>query len=256
MLQIGENIGWDHGEAQVFRAYWQGRPVILKRHRKPKNYLREVYGYHVWKQHLPELLFTRSEHLELVLSEESGECALDLLSTEKLYQSAGVVLRQMHDTAPLSVPFSDGRGDLLDQINRYIPRAAGLLSASQIINIEAKTRELLNNALPCPVLRHGDYTARNWLWDGTKLTAIDLEHARPGPAVLDIAKLNNAMLTQHPALRAAFQEGYGREWSEEEQHFLHVIRQFDALTLAVWCHEHADWNGVQRMRTVLEGLAS
>ena len=30
-LEVGESIGWNQGESQVYRARWQGREVILKR---------------------------------------------------------------------------------------------------------------------------------------------------------------------------------------------------------------------------------
>ena len=125
MLEIGEKIGWNHGEAQVFHARWQGRPAVLKRHRKQLNYTREVYGYHVWNRSLPELLHAQREQLELVLSHMPGECALGLPQTEELYRAAGVALRQMHDTAPLSLPFEDGRADLRGQVNRYISACGG-----------------------------------------------------------------------------------------------------------------------------------
>ncbi|GAA5511877.1 hypothetical protein Dcar01_00591 [Deinococcus carri] len=256
MLEVGESIGWNHGEAQVYAARWKGRPAVLKRHAKRHKYAREIYGYFTWPGFLPRLLFADAERLELVLERVEGECALALLQTEEMYRAAGAALRRLHDAAPLPLAFDDGRADLRRLVESFIPRAAGLLDEGQVSRVEGMTRELLAAPFPPTVLRHGDYTARNWLWDGARLTVIDTEHARPGPAVLDIAKLDNKVLWQRPELRRAFQQGYGREWSAGEQHFLHVIRHFDALTLAVWCHEHQDRAGFEQMRDALARLLS
>lgn len=183
-----------------------------------------------------------------------GECAQALPPTEAMYRAAGAALRQMHDAAPLGLPFDDGRADLRRLADSFIVRATGLLDAQHVATVAAMLDGLLASPFPPTVLRHGDYTARNWLWNGTRLTVIDTEHARPGPAVLDIAKLDNKVLWAHPRLRLAFQQGYGREWSAAEQHLLQVVRQFDALTLAVWCHEHQDREGFEQMRAALTRL--
>jgi thiamine kinase-like enzyme len=254
MLEVGESIGWNHGEAQVYAARWQGRPAVLKRHFKRHKYTRELHGYHTWPGLLPPLLHTDAERLEFVIARVEGECALTLPPTEAMYRAAGAALRQMHDAAPLCLPFDDGRADLRRLAESFIVRVAGLLDAEQVAMVAAMMDRLLASPFPPPVLRHGDYTARNWLWNGTRLRVIDTEHARPGPAVLDIAKLDNKVLWASPELRLAFQEGYGREWSAEEGHLLRVIRQFDALALAVWCHEHQDQEGFEQMRAALTRL--
>lgn len=72
--------------------------------------------------------------------------------------------------------------------------------------------------------------------------------------MLDIAKLDNKVLWARPDPRRAFQEGYGREWNADEEHLWRVIRQFDALTLAVWCHDHRDPEGSRQMRAALTRL--
>lgn len=254
MLEVGESLGWNHGEAQVYAARWQGRPAVLKRHFKRHKYARELYGYHIWPGLLPRLLHTDAERLEFVMTRVEGECALTFPPAEAMYRAAGTALRQMHDAAPLLPPFDDGRADLGRLVESFIPRAAGVLDAGQVSRVEATMEELLACPFPPTVLRHGDYTARNWLWNGTRLRVIDTEHARPGPAVLDIAKLDNKVLWAQPELRLAFQQGYGREWGAEEQHLLQVVRHFDALTLAVWCHEHHDREGFEQMRAALTRL--
>ena len=98
-------------------------------------------------------------------------------------------------------------------MTRYLPRTQGVLPPEQVKWVEATTRQLLNDPFPPTVLRRADYTARNWLWDGSRLTVIDTEMARPGPAVLDVAKMTNGLSTHEnsEALLNAFQHGYGRE---------------------------------------------
>ncbi len=48
-------------------------------------------------------------------------------------------------------------------MTRYLPRAQGVLPPEQVEWVEATTRRLLNDPFPSTVLRHADYTARNWL---------------------------------------------------------------------------------------------
>ncbi|MFC4453254.1 aminoglycoside phosphotransferase family protein [Deinococcus sonorensis] len=254
MLEVGEHIGWDHGEAQVYAACWQGRPAVLKRHRQPHKFARELYGYRTWPAHLPQLLHSVPERLELVLERRPGECALLVSPTPDLYWAAGAALRVLHDAAPLAIPFDTGRHDLERLMNAFVPRAASWIDPAQVQRVEAMTRAALSGPFPAVVLRHGDYTARNWLWDGSRLTVIDVEHARPGPAVLDTAKLLNAL--PDPALAQAFQSGYGRGWTAEEHALLRAVRCFDALALAVWCAEHTDRAGYEQSTATLTGLLS
>ena len=252
MLDIGESIGWNHGEAQVFKAHWNGRPAVLKRFNRLKKYACEVYGYRVWQEHMPGLLHADAARMELVFERIDAGCALNMSQTEAMYVSAGVALRQMHDEAPRGVPFDNGKGDLGRQLDSFIPRAISVLEPTQVSRVGFGMRELLDRPWPPTVLRHCDFTARNWLWDETSLTVIDPEHCRPGPAVLDMAKMHNDGLA--PELAQAFQYGYGREWTPEESMFLNVGLCFQALTLGVWCHEHGDPDGVQAMQAALDRL--
>lgn len=258
MLEIGEHIGWNHGESQVYAARWDGRDVILKRHRERRKHVRERYGYDTWASTglLPILLHDDPENLELVLARVPASCALEHPQTQAMYRAAGAALRQLHDAAPRPVPFDDGRGDLQSLMRRYLPRAEGLLRPDLVRQVEVRSLDLLAGPFPPTVLRHADFTARNWLWDGARLTVIDTEMCRPGPAVLDVAKMTND-LSPHEngaALLLAFQEGYGRAWTPEEARFLATVRAFDALLLAVWCHRHGDESGFERMSGVLTRL--
>ncbi|MDP9765492.1 aminoglycoside phosphotransferase family protein [Deinococcus enclensis] len=258
MLEIGEHIGWAHGESQVYAARWAGRDVVLKRHRELRKHVREQYGYATWAHTglLPDLLHDDPGQLELILARVPARSALEQPQTEAMYQAAGAALRQLHDAAPRPLPFDDGRGDLRSLMDRYLPRAQGLLPDTQVQRVDALARDLLAGPFPPTVLRHADYTARNWLWDGNRLTVIDTEMCRPGPAVLDVAKMSNDLVRHWDgaALLRAFQEGYGRAWTAEEAGFLATVRAVDALLLAVWCHRHGDESGFERMSGVLTRL--
>ena len=257
-LEVGESIGWNQGESQVYRARWNGRDVVLKRHRELHKHARERHGYVVWAHTglLPELLHIDAERLELLLERIPASCALGQPQTRAMYRAAGEALRQLHDAAPRGLIFDDGRGDVQSLMSRYLPRAQGVLPPEQVKWVEATTRQLLNDPFPPTVLRHADYTARNWLWDGERLTVIDIEMARPDPAVLDVAKLWNTLSTTDNAapLQAAFQQGYGREWTPLETRFLSAVRAFDALTMVVWCFRHDDPVGHQHFRDALNRL--
>lgn len=223
-LEVGEHIGWDHGESQVHAARWQGHEVVLKRHRERRKHAREPHRYGVWRHTrlLPELLHASSEQLELVLERVPAASAVGQPQTEAMYRAAGAALRRMHDAAPRGLIFDDGRGDVQDLACRYLPRAVGVLPDAQVLRVEQGVTELLHGAFPGVVLRHADYTARNWLWDGARLTVIDLEMARPGPG--------------------------------EAAAFLRTVRVFDALMMVVWCHTHGDPAGEQRFRQALNLL--
>ena len=249
---MGEAIGWDHGEAQVYRAVWNGQDAVLKHFTKPKKYACEVYGYRVWQRHMPRLLHADLERMNLIFERIDAECALKVRQTEAMYVAAGAALRRMHDDAPRGAPFDDGRIDLERQLLTFIPRARSVLHASQVSRVDGMTRDLLHRPWPPTVLRHCDYTARNWLWDGARLTVIDPEHCRPGPAVLDMAKMHNDGLPLE--LAQAFQFGYGRPWTPQESAFLNVALCFQALTLGVWCSEHGDPEGVRAMQAALDRL--
>ena len=257
-LEVGESIGWNQGESQVYGARWQGREVILKRHRELHKHARERHGYVVWAHTglLPELLHADAERLELLLERISAASALGQSQTVTMYRAAGEALRRLHRAAPRGLIFDDGRDDIRSLMARYLPRAQGVLPPEQVKWVEARTRQLLNDPFPPTVLRHADYTARNWLWDGERLTVIDMEMARPGPAVLDVAKMTNDLSTLEngKALLHAFQNGYGREWTPDEAQFLQAVLAFDALILAVWCYRHDDLNGFVKLRGVLDRL--
>ncbi len=259
-LEVGESIGWNQGESQVYAARWQGREVVLKRHRELTKHARERHGYMVWAHTglLPALLHADAERLELVLERIPAASALGQPQTEAMYRAAGAALRQLHDAAPRGLLFDDGRGDIQNLLARYLPRAAGILPEAQIHRVERQAYELLRGPFPGVVLRHADYTARNWLWDGSTLTVIDTEMARPGPAVLDVAKTTNDLSAQEngEALRGAFQLGYGREWTPDEAQFLKAVRALDALFLAVWCYRHDDLGSFEKMRGILDQLCS
>lgn len=122
--------------------------------------------------------------------------------------------------------------------------------------MEALARDLLAAPFPPTVLRHADYTFRNWLWDGKHLTVIDTEMCRPGPEVLDVAQMTNDLVRHEDgaALLRAFQEGYGRAWKPEEARLLETVRAADALLLAVWCHRNGNEAGFEKMSAVLRGL--
>ena len=113
MLELGESIGWNQGESQVYRARWQGREVILKRHRELHKHARERHGYLVWSHTglLPELLHADAERLELLLERIPAPSALGQLQTRAMYRAAGEALRRLHDAAPRGLIFDSSTTD-------------------------------------------------------------------------------------------------------------------------------------------------
>ncbi|WP_411145894.1 phosphotransferase [Streptomyces sp. x-80] len=76
-----------------------------------------------------------------------------------------------------------------------------------------------------PVVRHGDYSPRNWLWDDENGThsLIDFEKSGHGIAVEDLVWLCGALWPTRPDLKRAFLTGYGRKLSNTEQQVLLLL---------------------------------
>ncbi|MCB9673721.1 MAG: aminotransferase class I/II-fold pyridoxal phosphate-dependent enzyme [Alphaproteobacteria bacterium] len=83
---------------------------------------------------------------------------------------------------------------------------------------------------------HRDFRPENWVWSPPALHVIDFEHSRPDHPLVDLVKLATEVWPAHPALEAAFTEGYG---AFDRAVLDGLIRLHGASTLA-WAERHGD----------------
>jgi hypothetical protein len=124
---------------------------------------------------------------------------------------------------------------------------------------EADLLRRLVSALPgCGPLpagwRHGDFWERNLLWNGQRCALIDFERSEAGPRVTDFVKLATSLWPDHPELRTALFEGYGRPLSETEEYALTAFAAADAASALAYGPRHGDPLVTARGRRTVERL--
>lgn len=108
---------------------------------------------------------------------------------------------------------------------------------------------------------HRDFSPRNWALDvgargGPRLTVLDFEHARADVALVDRLKLWDAWWLHTPALRTAFEAGYGRSMSERERVCFGRLVWLHGVSTLVWGHEHGELEFVALGQEVLARVAA
>jgi len=86
------------------------------------------------------------------------------------------------------------------------------------------------------VMAHRDLWADNWLFDQVsgRLRVIDWEHARADAVMTDRVRLAAGAWARAPALKVAFEAGFGAGLSEVEAAQLEVLVGLHALATLVW----------------------
>ncbi|WP_406340014.1 phosphotransferase [Streptomyces sp. NBC_01620] len=159
------------------------------------------------------------------------------------HRQAGQLLRRFHDamTGPLVQPEADTVVEnTVAGLDKHLAKAGDHLSTT-----EAELLRHLVGALPgCGPLPagwlHGDFWERNLLWNGQRCTLIDFERSEPGPRVADFVKLATSLWLDHPELRTALFEGYGRPLSEAEEYALTAFAAADAASALAYGPRHGD----------------
>lgn len=250
---------WSHGESEVWELSGQ-RTVFVKRHRSRRKHQQELRAYQDWLPALPAGAHPRLlAHAPgvLVIEGLSGGLLQDLPPDDPrlpgLYEQAGRWLHRLHtlpfeDDDPLPVPEA-----LRRRMKGWVRRAAGSIDPQLLAEVERP----VHTDVFAGVLRvrcHRDFSPRNLLVDGDALAVIDLEHARPDVALVDLVKLYTEPFVGRPDLQEAFHRGYGRPLSARERLQLDVLIGLYGIGTVVWARDHGDPAFEAHGRRMLDGL--
>ncbi|MFF1736861.1 aminoglycoside phosphotransferase family protein [Streptomyces sp. NPDC058247] len=255
----------DREDSQVWRATGRAGDHYVKVAPKPILYTRETGAYRVAVPHLghgnaPVLHDSSTELLALILTAVDGEPLKEEQSPARrrtAHRQADRLLRRFHGamTGTLVQPEADAVVEnTVTSLDKHLTEAGDHLSAT-----EADVLRRLVNALPgygpLPARRrHGDFWARNLLWNGQRWALIDFERSEPGPRVTDFVKLATSLWPDHPELRTALFEGYGRPLSETEEYALTAFAAADAASALAYGPRHGDPLVTARGRRTVERL--
>jgi aminoglycoside phosphotransferase (APT) family kinase protein len=241
-----------------------GERWFAKEHVGPKLHRREVDAYRKWTVSLgadraPELIASDAKTRAVLVTAVPGH-SLDALrlpaeQERNAYEQAGELLAR-HHTAAADEPTANVTEEAWDTTAaKLLDDAAAHVPEHEITMVRALVKETPPR-LP-QVAAHGDYMAKNWMWDETeqRLRIIDFERAELQPAARrDFSRLRYRILLQRPDLLAAFHHGYGRQLTEEELAACRAYAALDALDSLSWGIAHRDIGLVDEAHTMLENL--
>lgn len=240
-----EDRSWDHGEAMVLHVEGARAACFVKLHRTVDHHRRETAAYLEWVagwDEAPRLLGHVDDPPAIALSALDGVSALDVPPAERaeLHRQAGAFLARLH-----ALTVGDDDIGLAEALSRrtasWSERAVGAVDDADIERVRQGMQEILPlvdgwSRRAC----HRDFTERNWLWDGERLSVFDFGTARLDLALTDVERLWSSSWREHPGLADAFWDGYGRTPTAEEEAVLHAYGVLQAMTTVVWAVDHAD----------------
>lgn len=251
--------------SKVWRVTGRTGDQYVKVAPKPILYTRETRAYRMAVPHLghgnaPVLRDSSAELLALILTAVDGEPLKEEESPARrhiAHRQAGQLLRRFHDamTGPLVQPETARVVEnTATGLDKHLAEASDHLSAT-----EADLLRHLASTLPdCGPLpggwRHGDFWERNLLWNGQRCALIDFERSEPGPLITDFVKLATSLWPDHPELRTALFEGYGRPLSGTEECALTAFAAADAAGALAYGPRHGDPLVTARGRRTVERL--
>ncbi|MFO7279039.1 MAG: hypothetical protein C0P77_001420 [Thermoanaerobacterales bacterium] len=256
------DLSWDHGEALVVAVEsTRGGRAIVKVHRDPRTYRTEIAAYRAVAGPLagdvPRLLAHDDAARALVLTELRGTPADRLpAGDEALHRAAGALLRRLHD-AVAPARLRHWRRRLAGRLAWWVERAGdGVLAPADVAAARAAV-DAVGDAEPLGVLTHGDWQRRNWIVDGRRVRAIDLEHARRDVWLLDLQRLWWGDWRGAPHLRAAFLAGYdpAGEVALDPVAF-RAVAAVQLVATVVWAVEHGDGAHAVAARDALGAVAA
>lgn len=226
-----------------------------KAHRYEDNHLRELTAYQRWvpalQPHAPTLRASDADQRMLLFSAVPGS-PLQGVDVE-VHHRAGVLLRRLH--AAENLPSDPGyAASKQAELERWAARSDGLLDARELDFARAELRSLAElpaaDLVPC----HLDYSPRNWLVVGERVSIIDFEWAKPEVWVNDLARLFFGPWRRRPELRESFLDGYGRSLEDADVTFLLANHAFTTVWQLIWSHHHDNHSFATSTRQLLHAL--
>ncbi|WNV84735.1 aminoglycoside phosphotransferase family protein [Umezawaea sp. Da 62-37] len=234
------DVSWPRGSSRVWRVHAGGITAFVKLSPTSLDFDREVDGYaytaQVLTEHEAPRLLAAAPYLRAIISSPLPGAVvrgliLDKAMEPRVHEAAGRLLRRWHD---LSAQASEqDRHDVREAMLRKAREATACLESTadhldddHLVFVQEAARKLpeLAEALPL-VYQHGDYSTRNWLWDGQsgRHALIDFAMAHHGVAVEEFVWLCGAVWSTRPDLRTAYLDGYGRPLTETEERLLLLL---------------------------------
>ncbi|GHE16023.1 phosphotransferase [Streptomyces alanosinicus] len=212
----------------------------------------------------PQLRASSAEDLALLLTAVPGrplkQLELSPVEEARAHRHGGALLARLHTAGDLSGP---RRAEAEQALQAAADGAEGHLAAvgDRLTAPEQKlVRQLAEELRALPPLPlayiHGDAWDRNLMWSTARQQAgwIDFERSRAATAVQDFVLMACSSWTDRPDLRAACLQGYGRNFTVEEQHALKCLAAIDAVSCLVWGPKLDDPHVTARGRRTLDRL--
>ncbi len=249
------------GYTQVHRLKTASGDYFLKKHSLRGKYLQEKRAYQDWAINLkntPDLLAFADDDMFLLMSAVRGELVESNNFSKKelheIYNQAGTLLKDFHNIRIIDNDKLSIQQAYKKRLKAWLPRAKPMLAQKDIDWVEARALEILPNLenfkrVPC----HRDFTARNWLYDGNKLSLIDFEHSRPDFFLADLERLWGSVFMIDSDIKESFFAGYGN-LSSDDIEILKRSTAVWALNTISWANEHNDKVFEEHGREVLQRL--
>lgn len=249
---------WPDGKSSVHHVRdASGVEWFAKHHRGREWYLNEVNAYRRWVPTLgdraPKLLAHHDSLRAVVVSALRVAGSQDWRDDD-LRREAGALLRRLHDVE------SFGRWDDIAEakhveLDRWLRRGRGLLTANEVDVATACARELAHLPKPERVPCHHDYTPRNWVINHGRVQLIDFEETYPDAWMTDIVRMTIGFWKEEPHLTEAILDGYGRRLSADDEATSVCLYAINAVRYVVLGTELGKHDFVERTRQVLRHLA-
>ncbi|MET7496299.1 aminoglycoside phosphotransferase family protein [Streptomyces sp900116325] len=251
--------------SQVWKVTGRTGDHYVKVAPKAVLYTRETRAYREAVPHLghgnaPALKDSSADLLALILTAVDGEPLKQEESPARrraAHRQAGQLLRRIHEALP-GHQAQDEAAHVVESaqsgLDMHIAEAGDHLSTAESDMLRHLVSTLPNFG-PLPTGRlHGDFRERNLLWNGRRCALIDFERSEPGPLVSDFTRLATSLWPDHPELRAALFEGYGRSLSDAEECALAAFAAADAASALAYGPRYNEALATARGRATVERL--
>lgn len=238
---VEEDMSWGLQGIHVLRVETPQGPVVVKASATAHHIQREIRAHRRMigplASRAPRLLHGDAR-AGLVVATWLPGAILEggpLEYSPDAFRQAGELLSRFHQPERETRSYDPAA---LHKIEDFIERAVGLAPADEL----AAARRLVVTHRPAPRLlyaTHGDYQPRNWVENEGVLSVIDFGRAGYRPWVTDLVRLEHAYFAEHPELRAAFLDGYGRD-PEDDQDSWRLDQLLQSLGTIVWAHDVGD----------------